>query len=155
MLMTAIRRRDELHLADVIEGVIAKALGTAIQILLQRQAIPQVPGKPVGFTIFIGQGLKTTVGIVGKLYVAAMGIDSLAYLTTTVMAVMSRMPGQVDVTIQQAARIVQVMFTAAVGQHPFEQPSLMVVRILHAFAEGIGDSLQMPAPVIAEAGRIP
>jgi len=84
-----------------------------------------------------------------------MRVDALMHLTTLVIAVLGSVPGGVGIAAELAVAIMLIVLVAPVRQLRTEQAALRVVLILGAFAEGIGDSLQMPAPVIAEAGRIP
>ncbi|MNR04927.1 hypothetical protein D3C85_1209250 [compost metagenome] len=77
------------------------------------------------------------------------------HLAATVVAVVGGVPGGVGIAVELAVAIKLIVLTAPIGQLRAEQSALGIVLVLGTFAEGIGDSLQMPAPVIAEAGRIP
>ncbi|KWV70669.1 hypothetical protein PFL603g_05347 [Pseudomonas fluorescens] len=78
------------------------------------QTVARVPGKAVTLTIFIGQGLEVSVGVVAELNLPAMGIYSLAHLPAASVLVAGGVTCGIGIADQQPAGVTQVLLDAAV-----------------------------------------
>ncbi len=147
----AIRRRNGGHCRDVIQPVVGVALGAAVEVLLLGQPIPGIPREPIAFAILVDQRLQPPIAVIAELHLSSMGVGALAYLTATVVLVERGVAGGVGIAHQLTAGITLVLLGAPVRQLAAEQASLSVVAELSAFADGVGDDLQIAALVVAKA----
>ncbi|VVN45638.1 hypothetical protein PS676_05713 [Pseudomonas fluorescens] len=148
------RRRSSRHRRDVIQQVIGVALGAAVEVLLFSQPIGGIPGKPITLVIFVGQRLQPPVAVVPELHLPAVGVGALADLAAAVVLIERGVPGRVRITDQLAADVALILLGAPVRQLATEQAPLGVVAELGAFAEGVGDDLQIAPVVVAEPRRV-
>jgi len=147
----AIRRRNGGHCRDVIQPVVGVALGAAVEVLLLGQPIPGIPREPIAFAVLVDQRLQPPIAVIAELHLPAMGVGALAYLAATVVLVERGVPGRVGVAHQLTADIALIALNASVRQLAAEQTPVGVIAELSAFAEGVGDDLQIASLVIAEA----
>jgi len=101
---------------EVVKGVVLVALAAAVEVGLFDQAVGGVPGEAVHLAVFVGQGLKASVGVVCKANFVAEGVLAFADLAGDGAGPGGGVTGRVGVADQQTGAVAGGVVFAPVRQ---------------------------------------